>query len=742
MHYLLSFVVVNQMIQHFLAQLQLQAQPKNSDNSDNSDNNDDVKVEAKANDQKERRPSTQAANHLDTPFKLPMQYLPDDQLCAIDKSVLSDLELIECTKPVNNTNSANDNTATESRPMYAHMFQPQSAFAKRYLGMWAKQFTTSVPHLQDMQRFIAAISKNHTQDPTNDSDSDYDRIEAIWTRIKTDASFHDKFNYIDYAPLDMLNRSPTFLQCYSMYNLFSPLLSFLMPVIMLIVPFFLLKLQGIPITMPTYFGIIKMMLSQHAVGKLIFDMSSVSWDKRIYILVSVVFYVVQMYQNVVSCHRFYRNTFLVHDDLAAIRAYAEATIKKMRAFAGHALTCGGTFGPFLSDLQKNREQLERMVAALDRIDAPALTAKKCLQIGYVMQQYYAVFSDAGIAACMQYSFGFNAFAEHMVQFGALLASNKVAACDFVSKSRTDDAEDAEDADNNDKKKKDKKKKKKKEEAPANHSTIVNGYYIATAIDAEAANGASFTLTPVKNTVSLDKRLVITGPNASGKTTILKMTMLNILFSQQLGYGFYEAGTRIRPYHQLHSYLNIPDTSGRDSLFQAESRRCKEILDKLAGGQQAPTGTTTPPTPSPSVRHFCIFDELYSGTNPYEAIASAYGYIMHLTKQDNVDFMLTTHYIQLCKLFQQDESKSESDKREKIANKEPSGTTSENSNSNSGTNKIQNLHMEVADRGNYDFNYLYTLRPGISVIKGGIKVLYDLQYPASIVETTRRVLSSL
>jgi DNA mismatch repair ATPase MutS len=231
---------------------------------------------------------------------------------------------------------------------------------------------------------------------------------------------------------------------------------------------------------------------------------------------------------------------------------------------------------------------------------------------------------------------------------------------------------------------------------------------------------------VKNTVSLDKRLVITGPNASGKTTILKMTMLNILFSQQLGHGFYETGTRIRPYHQLHSYLNIPDTSGRDSLFQAESRRCKEILDKLTGGL------------CPPVRHFCIFDELYSGTNPYEAIASAYGYIMHLTKQDNVDFMLTTHYIQLCKLFQQEKTESESDKREKIGNNSTESTES----TDFGTNNIRNLHMDVADRGNYDFKYLYALRPGISAIKGGIKVLYDLQYPASIVDATRRILSTM
>jgi len=664
--------------------------------------------------------------HLDTPFKLPMEYLPEDQLCLIDKSVLSDLELIECTKQINDTNyvknDANEtNESNESKSMYAHVFQPQSAFAKRYLGMWAKQFTTSVPHLQDTQRFIASVSKDKDKE---DHGADFDKVEAIWTRIKTDASFRDKFNYIDYAPLDALNRSSTFLQCYSMYNLFSPVLSFLMPVIMLIVPFFLLKLQGVPITLPTYFGIIKMMLSQHAIGKLLFDMSAVGWDKRIYILVSVVFYVVQMYQNVVSCHRFYRNTFLVHDDLAAIRAYADATIHKMRAFTGHALACGSTFAPFAADLQKNREQLERMVAALDRIDPPALTAKKCLQIGYVMQQYYAVFSDASVAACMQYSFGFNAFAEHVAHFGELLRDNKVAACEFINQAQDDKAEK-----NN--KKKDKKKDKKKEEEEASQSSkIVNGYYVATALSDDSS-----ALGPVKNTVSLDKRLVITGPNASGKTTILKMTMLNILFSQQLGHGFYEAGTRIRPYHQLHSYLNIPDTSGRDSLFQAESRRCKEILDKLAGGQQVPTGTTTQwgcGGQSPPVRHFCIFDELYSGTNPYEAIASAYGYIMHLTKHDNVDFMLTTHYIQLCKLFQTEKPNSKSEKGEKI--KEYSASI--------GTNKIQNLHMDVADRGNYDFKYLYALRPGISGIKGGIKVLYDLQYPASIVDATRRILSTL
>jgi DNA mismatch repair ATPase MutS len=96
---------------------------------------------------------------------------------------------------------------------------------------------------------------------------------------------------------------------------------------------------------------------------------------------------------------------------------------------------------------------------------------------------------------------------------------------------------------------------------------------------------------------------------------------------------------------------------------------------------------------------------------------------------------------VCKLFEQQNTSSESDKREKIDKKSTKTKTTTN-NENNANNKIRNLHMEVADRGNYDFKYLYTLRPGISSIKGGIKVLYDLQYPASIVETTRSILSSL
>jgi DNA mismatch repair ATPase MutS len=114
--------------------------------------------------------------------------------------------------------------------------------------------------------------------------------------------------------------------------------------------------------------------------------------------------------------------------------------------------------------------------------------------------------------------------------------------------------------------------------------------------------------PITNNCRLDKNILITGPNAAGKTTILKTTLFNIILSQQLGLGCYKTAT-INVYKYIHSYLNIPDTSQRDSLFQAEARRCKEIVDCLLENNNKD-------------RHFCIFDELYSGTNPSEAVASA------------------------------------------------------------------------------------------------------------------------
>ena len=194
--------------------------------------------------------------------------------------------------------------------------------------------------------------------------------------------------------------------------------------------------------------------------------------------------------------------------------------------------------------------------------------------------------------------------------------------------------------------------------------------------------------PVQNTCDFNKNIIISSPNKSGKTTILKTTAINIIISQQIGCGFYESAT-ITPYTHIHSYLNIPDTSGRDSLFQAESRRCKEIIDTIVKHKDAP------------FRHFCIFDELYSGTNPEEASKAGYAFLRYLHSFKNVNYILTTHYVSICKKYKQSEH-------------------------------TQNYKMEVIIDETGKFEYTYKLKKGISQIKGGLRVLKDMEYPEEII----------
>jgi DNA mismatch repair ATPase MutS len=204
------------------------------------------------------------------------------------------------------------------------------------------------------------------------------------------------------------------------------------------------------------------------------------------------------------------------------------------------------------------------------------------------------------------------------------------------------------------------------------------YYPALVGDADYAS-------VVKNSVSLNKNLIITGPNASGKTTTIKSVFLNVLLTQQFGMGCY-SGASITPFKHLHCYLNIPDTMGRDSLFQAEARRCKSIIDNVAHNS--------------SGKHLCMFDELFSGTNPEEAVASSERFIKYITKQPNVKWVLTTHFNKLCKSLNKHK-------------------------------QIQNCHMEVTE----SFAATYKLKKNISNVKGAFKILSDMDFPKEIIDNS-------
>lgn len=596
---------------------------------------------------------------ISTTFCLPITYVEKDKLHEIDHHVMTDLELIRVKSNLEKEEEDNDiNAKIKPKTMYEHVFRPETIYGKHFLEQWARYYTSDVTFLKDSQILIQKCQATHFDHSVNATC--YLEIHDVWKSIQGDKHFKDKFGYIDIAMLEPLNSSSLFLQILSLQNLASPVISLLTPLIILIIPFFILRFRSIPIDLSSYISFLKKIAQYHPIGKVFENFSSVPWDKKIYIFVSIAFYFLQIYQNIMSCQRFYKNMFLIHNNIHKFANYIRGSIENIHfmnsIIVKEKLT---SYGSFQAENEKHAQNLSEFYDEIRNVMPFKLTLSNVSNIGTIMKLYYRFYCDENVKNAISYTFGFNSYVEHLSGLARLIENKKIAPCRFLLPSSL---------------------------SSSKKTYFKSSYYVALMNDR-----------PIKNNIVLNKKATITGPNAAGKTTLIKSTLLNIIFSQQFGYGFYKRA-RLVPYEFVHSYLNIPDTSGRDSLFQAESRRCREIISCLLANK--------------TKRHFCIFDELYSGTNPYEAVASAFGFIKYLNTFENVDLLLTTHYSKLCKLLE--------------------------------TERVKNMHMKIErigeqGQGQDVIRYTYKLGKGISCVKGGIKVLEDLDYPIEIINDTKNMI---
>jgi hypothetical protein len=608
-------------------------------------------------------------------FQLPITYLVNKQILA--QNILTDLELTRSEDNDKDNDKDNDNDKDKdndkdndkdtNKSMYDHVLlgDQHKRFAYETIPLWSKYYTTDQAYLKDTQKLLQMEEVITPITTTLETEmlTIYDEIQD---KLNS-GTFLEHYQYVEYTWLEHFNKNAFFLQCLSAYNMGSPILSLLIPVIFLILPFFILKLQGIPISLGKYGEVLKTLFQRHQIGQL-FSLQSASYEKMVYIIVSVVFYVWQIYQNIMTCAKFYSNMRFIHTKIFALRDYLKLTLQVMTQFTEQSRELI-TYQAFLVDMQKQQRVLVQLETDLQKIHPYTLSCKKLLQIGEVMKCFYEINKTPEYQEALKYSFGLHGYLGNLASLRQHIASGNISLCKLVkSKTKT-------------------KRLNKKDK------TCFKQAYFPPLTNAN----------PVKNTYDLANHLLLTGPNAAGKTTLLKTTLFNIILTQQIGFGYYAPGSVLCPYDILHCYINIPDTSGRDSLFQAEARRCKDILDSVAGNET-----------SNNLRHFCVFDELYSGTNPYEAIGSAYGFLKYLNTFPNVTFMLTTHYLEICHRLLKEQN-------------------------------VENFHMEILDgKGgkDLDFTYTYKLKPGISAVKGGVKVLKELHYPASVIQNASQVIAQL
>ncbi|MBO4902614.1 MAG: hypothetical protein J5518_07465 [Lachnospiraceae bacterium] len=188
--------------------------------------------------------------------------------------------------------------------------------------------------------------------------------------------------------------------------------------------------------------------------------------------------------------------------------------------------------------------------------------------------------------------------------------------------------------------------------------------------------------PVANSITASSGVLITGSNASGKSTFIKSVALCALLSQTL-YVVPARSYRACRFRLMTSMaLNDQILSG-ESYFIVEIKSLKRIVD-LADTNGAPV--------------LCVVDEVLRGTNTIERIAAS-ARILYGLEQKNALCFVATHDIELTKILK----KSYTD---------------------------YHFEEEIADG---DVNFSYVLKEGRSNTHNAIRLLSVIGFDENVIE---------
>ncbi len=194
--------------------------------------------------------------------------------------------------------------------------------------------------------------------------------------------------------------------------------------------------------------------------------------------------------------------------------------------------------------------------------------------------------------------------------------------------------------------------------------------------------------PVANSIQATSGILITGSNASGKSTFLKMTAINSLMAQTI--HTCTASSYSGCFFRLFSSMALKDNLiGKESYYIVEIKSLKRILDQISDA-------------SPIL---CFVDEVLRGTNTVERIAASAQILAEMASRNLLCFA-ATHDIELTHMLEQ---------------------------------AYRNYHFqeEVANR---DILFNYILQPGRSTTRNAIKLLGVMGYPDKVIQSAEETAS--
>ena len=140
--------------------------------------------------------------------------------------------------------------------------------------------------------------------------------------------------------------------------------------------------------------------------------------------------------------------------------------------------------------------------------------------------------------------------------------------------------------------------------------------------------------PVPNSVHTGRPVLLTGSNASGKSTFLKAAALAALLAQSVGTA--PARSYKAPCFRIYTSMALrDDIEGGESYFIVEIRSLKRILDAASDPSGLPV--------------LCCVDEVLRGTNTIERISASAEILDHLA-DSGIQVFAATHDIELTELM--------------------------------------------------------------------------------------------
>ncbi|MBM3894455.1 hypothetical protein FJ366_02570 [Candidatus Dependentiae bacterium] len=133
-----------------------------------------------------------------------------------------------------------------------------------------------------------------------------------------------------------------------------------------------------------------------------------------------------------------------------------------------------------------------------------------------------------------------------------------------------------------------------------------------------------------------RNLVITGPNAGGKSVNLKALFSNLLLAQTCGLATAES-LSFTPFKKLIGrFKGVDDTASDKSKFMLEAIEMTTLMKEMMDLK-------------PTEHAFVVTDELFTGTEVGPAISLSIELCNEIAKMKNVMYVLATHYKQLTDL---------------------------------------------------------------------------------------------